>query len=231
MRSKWEALAERLNGIPRTAIELERSLKLLGVLRKLGFQQSVRAGMQIDASGAAVPWWTYAANEWVKTRIRPTDRVFEYGCGGSTLWLSAHAGSVVSVEHCKEWYEKVSPQLPANAKLLYRQAETEDGDNVDTPYSSAILEHAPPFDIIVIDGMERNACARLATKAISDTSIIIFDNSHRSAYRSGMNALTEAGLWRIDLAGCVPDRSVTSIFGRSLARWLDASQPLEDVGI
>jgi hypothetical protein len=225
-----KALALRANGIPRTPKELEQSFRLLGVLRPIGFQQSVRAGMSLDGAGNPVPWWTFAANEWVKARLRPTDRVFEYGSGGSTLWLAAHAKSVVSVEHDRAWFEKLRPHLPANATVMHKPADDEFSTDVTAPYCAAIMDHEPPFDVVVIDGMERNACARLAARAVSANGIIIFDNSHRARYSDGMKSLAQAGFWRIDLAGCIADRGLTSIFGRSTERWLDASLAPEDYG-
>jgi len=225
-----KALALRANGIPRTPKELEQSFRLLGVLRPLGFQNSARQGMSLDGDGKAVPWWSYAANEWVKARIRPTDKVFEYGCGGSTIWLAARTKSVVSIEHDNAWYQKIRSSLPGNAKVVYEPAQSEVSSDIHSSYSSAILASEPPFDIIVIDGMERNACAMLAPEALAPEGIIIFDNSHRTKYREGMESLAKAGFWRIDFAGCVTDLSVTSIFTRSVERWLDAAALPRDVG-
>jgi hypothetical protein len=225
-----KALALRANGIPRSLKEFEQSLRLLGVLRPLGFQNSARRGMSLDGDGNAVPWWSYAANEWVEARIRPTDRVFEYGSGGSTIWLAARARSVVSVEHDNAWYQKIRSSVPSNARVIYEPARSEVSSDIHSSYSSAILANEPPFDIIIIDGMERNACAMLAPQVLSAEGIIVFDNSHRTKYRAGMESLAEAGLWRIDFAGCVTDLSVTSVFTRSVERWLDASALPRDVG-
>lgn len=225
-----KALSLRAKGIPRSPKELEQSFRLLGVLRPIGFQQSARQGMSLDGAGNPVPWWTFAANEWVKARIRKTDRVFEYGSGGSTLWLAAHANSVVSVEHDETWFEKTRPAMPSNAKVLLRQADDEFTSDVSGPYCSAISEAEAPFDIIVIDGMERNACARLASRFLSPNGVIIFDNSHRGKYADGMQSLAKDGFWRLDLAGCITERGLTSIFGRSTERWLDATFVPEDYG-
>lgn len=225
-----EAVALRLEGIPRSPKELEQSLRLLGVLRKVGFQTSARNNMSLDGDGKPVPWWTHAANEWVKPRIRSTDRVFEYGSGASTLWLAQHAKSVVSVEHDVAWYEKVRATLPDNAQVVLQPSRGETSDDISAPYAACIRDYGPPFDIIVVDGMERNACARLASTMLSDSGIVIFDNSHRQSYRDGMNALAAAGFWRLDFSGCVRDLGLTSIFGRDAGRWLDASLTPEDVG-
>lgn len=225
-----KALSLRARGIPRSPKELEQSFRLLGVLRPIGFQSSIRNGMSTDGAGHPIPWWTFAANEWVKARIKKTDLVFEYGSGGSSLWLAAHAKSVVSVEHDEAWYEKIRPSLPSNAQVLFREAGDEFSSDVSGAYCRAISEVDSPFDIIVIDGMERNACARLASRFLSPNGIIIFDNSHRAKYADGMKSLAKDGFWRLDFAGCVTDRCLTSIFGRSTERWLDSSFAPEDYG-
>lgn len=186
--------------------------------------------MSLDGDGNPSPWWTFAANEWLKPRIRKTDRVFEYGSGGSTLWLAAHAGSVLSVEHDKGWFEKIHRLVPSNAHVIHRDATDECSVNISAPYCRAIEEVDTQYDIIVIDGMERNACALLAQRMLSPHGIIIFDNSHRSKYAEGMKALAAAGFWRLDMAGCVWDKGVTSIFGHSTERWLSPSFMPQDYG-
>lgn len=229
----WKAILHRLRGLPRTLAECERSLQTLGTLRDVGWQKSVRAGRALGPDGQSLPWWTYPAIEWIRARVRKTDRVFEYGCGSSTLWLAAHAASVVSVEHDRVWFERIGKLLPTNAAIQFRPAGAEEADDVAAPYARAILDQAEPLDIVVIDGMERNACARLAVEKLADDGLIVFDNSHRTKYREGMAALSRSGLWRVDFDGLVPAsgvRSVTSVFGRKLGRWLDSAIPLVDVG-
>ena len=48
-----------------------------------------------------VPWWTFQASDQVEAVLagQPEARVFEWGSGASTAWLSRRAGSVTSVEH------------------------------------------------------------------------------------------------------------------------------------
>ena len=225
-----QAMALRFAGIPRSFAELERSARMLGILRQLGFHNSIRMKLSVDGSGTPVPWWTYAANEWLGPRLRPSDSVFEYGCGSSTLWLATRVASIVSVEHDEAWHAAISSRLPSNGQVVFRPSGKEDGDDTSSPYSSAIKDYSPPYDIIIIDGMERNACARLAPAMLAEDGIVIFDNSHREAYVAGFSSFGDAGFLRIDFSGCVPDRSVTSIFCRNMDRWCDGLLSLKDVG-
>jgi predicted O-methyltransferase YrrM len=193
----------------------------------------VRSGLSRDAEDRPQPWYSYAAIEWLKPRIRRTDRVFEYGCGSSTLWFARTAREVVSVEHVRAWHDSVKQQAPDNVSMLLRPATDEAGDNISAPYAAAIGEVAPPFDVIVVDGSERNACARLAMRALAPHGIIIFDNSHRPQYAPGLGALAAGGLQRIDFYGLTPGYSTThttSVFLGDTGRWLDPAIPIRDTG-
>jgi hypothetical protein len=116
---------------------------------------------------------------------------------------------------------------------MLRQAADEAGDDISSSYAAAISDIPYPLDIIVIDGFERNACARLAVNAVAADGIIILDDSHRPAYGVGLKAISAAGFWRADFygfaAGCGTSK-ITSIFGRRVDRWLDPHLPIRDVG-
>ena len=43
------------------------------------------------------PWWPYDAISWVAVNLPMGARVFEYGGGGSTLWLSDWRSSLPSI--------------------------------------------------------------------------------------------------------------------------------------
>jgi hypothetical protein len=50
-----------------------------------------------------VPWITYPAFQQLKRIVKPELRVFEYGCGASSLWWGRHVREVVSVDHNAAW--------------------------------------------------------------------------------------------------------------------------------
>lgn len=227
------ALILRAKGFPRTPMESERSLQLLGTLRERGWQRSIGRRVSVDKEGVPLPWFSYPAIHWLSARIRIDDRVFEWGSGSSTLWFARHAASVVTVEHDPAFADRLQRERPANVTLLQRPAMGEDASEVGSPYASAIVESDPPFDIIVVDGKERNACIEQAIPALAEDGIIVVDNSHRPAYRPGLATLAGVGLWRVDFVGGVPGFGVettTSMFGRRLDRWLDPRIALADLG-
>lgn len=175
-----------------------------------------------------LPWWTFDAIEHTNAflRDRPNARVFEYGSGASTVWLARRAGSVTSVEHDPSWYELVRKKVDGygNARLLHVPADSESRTDPtcvsEKPgwkgrsfraYADAIDGEAGQFDLIVIDGRARPACLRKAVPRLKEDGMILFDNSHRRAYRQ---AIAEAPLratrtW--GLTACLPYPDETTL--------------------
>jgi predicted O-methyltransferase YrrM len=124
--------------------------------------------------------------------------VFEYGCGSSTLWWSSKVREVVSVEHDKAWFRKISAITPPNA-TVYQIDLVTGGD-----YSMKIREFEDRFDIIVIDGRDRVNCAMNSLKALKSNGVIIWDNSDRSEYQNGYEFLQKNGFKKIEFVGMCP---------------------------
>ena len=142
--------------------------------------------------------------------MNPNLRVFEYGCGFSTLWWSSRVRSVVSCENDEEWACSIRNRAPANVTVLHRPI-VPDGE-----YASESTHHLS--DIIVIDGRDRVNCAKRCLPGLSDTGVIIWDKSDRERYQDGYEFLTNNGFRRLDFYGIGPVNFTTwctSIFYRS----------------
>lgn len=177
-------------------------VRMLGedYLVSTGWLRSAQAKEAIDADGEPVPWITYPAIEMLKRLVRPDWRVFEYGCGNSTLWWRKRCVTVESVEHDAGYAAAFGAQHAI-------------GD-------AYVAAPNGPYDVIVIDGEERIACAINAIAHSTPNGIIVFDNSDRDEYSAGYAALTRAGFARIDFSGLGPINPygwTTSLFVRSLA--------------
>src|ERR1700736_1399352 len=61
--------------------------------------------------GEARPGIPFSAATWLEHYLQPNMKVFEYGSGGSTIFLSERAGEVYSVEHDKKWHALVATNL------------------------------------------------------------------------------------------------------------------------
>lgn len=151
-----------------------------------------------------VPWWTYDAIDevetWLAARAEPA-RVFEWGSGASTLWLSRRVGSITTVEHHRGFAEHIAPTLAERANITSLIVEPVESATPKVPsakeghkgldfagYVAAIETADGPFDLIVIDGRAREACLRAALPHLADGGLIVFDNTRRKRYREAMAA-------------------------------------------
>lgn len=179
-------------------------------LNASGWFKSALTRMPQDADGAPLPWYTYAAIAFLSPRVTHDMDVFEYGSGQSTLWWAARAGSVTSCEHDAGWFARMRAHVPANVDYQYR-ALGEGG------YAAAITTSARRYDVVVIDGRERVACAPYALTALKHGGVIVWDNSDRARYAEGHALLAASGFKRLDFWGMGPvntDGWCTSVFYR-----------------
>jgi len=130
----------------------------------------------------AKPWFVMAAITQLEDELLwPGWCAFEWGCGGSTLWLSQWCADVVSVEHDAEWYEQTGHELDkygiGNVELLRF--------DLGGPYEAAI-EHYLKFDLIMVDGRNRAACIAHAVPHLYSGGILVLDNSERTQYQGAI---------------------------------------------
>ncbi len=176
-----------------------------GALAELGWPRSFAQRIPIDRDGAPLPWFTYPAIAVLGPRIQGAMRVFEYGAGNSTRWWAARVAAVRSVEHDAQWATMLAPQLPTHAKLRFAPIDGADGGQgyVDGAAIAADADGAL-FDVVVIDGRERNRCVPATLRALSERGVVVWDNSERARYAPGLAQLTDAGFRRLDLHGLGP---------------------------
>ncbi|QPD00290.1 hypothetical protein [Qipengyuania soli] len=124
------------------------------------------------------PWISYDAANAIAELLDPTrSRVFEFGSGMSTAWYAARAASVESVESDPQWYAQVSRQLADCDRVSVRLA-SEKAQYVTMPEGAA-------YDLIMIDGAWRCACAREATEHLAPGGVIYLDNADKQGGTSG----------------------------------------------
>lgn len=138
--------------------------------------------------------------------------VFEYGSGGSTLFWASRVSSVISVEHDRDWYQKLRPQLSSveDTHVLYLLAEPDPDPAFDKKsylvpddyishdqhyvgkfferYARTIDMYAEGyFDIIVVDGRARPSCIKHAISRLKKGGLLVVDNTERDFYLSPFN--------------------------------------------
>lgn len=180
-------------------------------LRQVGWFDSFLAFRPVNKQGEPLPWFTYAAMAFLEGRLRKEMSVFEYGSGHSTLWWGGRVSRVVSCEHDAGFYQSLRPQLPANVIYLHRELGEEGA------YPRSIEPYRQEFDIVVIDGRDRVACAKYCPAALKADGVVVWDNSDREEYREGYDHLQAHGFRRLEFVGLGPINTygwATSVFYR-----------------
>ncbi len=197
---------ERLTGAAIWSADVVKGLAARpGDLRRLG--PWIR-GMRASPLDWAIPWWPYSVIEAVDAHLAPSSRVFEYGSGGSTLWLETRVGYLRSVEHDPDWYEQVVRRTVAGGVTLIEatprgaiSTQVEAGYFDD--YVSSIESEAPAsLDLVIVDGRCRVACVEVARSRVRPGGVLLLDDSSRDRY-AGVAELLE-GWSRCDVHGLKP---------------------------
>lgn len=183
-----------------------------GYLDEIGWFNAFDNKTPVDGDENPIPWVTYSFIDFIKERLNKQHTIFEFGSGNSTFFYAKYAGIVVSVEHDKEWYDKIVSTKPENAELIFCEL-IRDGDYCRMPIK---LEET--FDIIIVDGRDRVNCCKQAIKAVSENGVIVLDDSERDFYKEGINFLKNKGFKELSFSGISPGlfyRKSTSVFYRT----------------
>lgn len=190
----------------------EKFLKFIEIWQKdFAIEKTIEEQTAVDAVGQPLPWYTYPAIEYLNQFDFSQKKIFEYGCANSSIFWANRAKSVVSVENNPTWFAKWQKEFSAaDLEIRLRSAQN---------YEKAIFECPEKYDVIIIDGIKRAACAAAAVEALADEGLIILDDSDRimksAEYRKAVQTLKGAGLLQVDFYGFCPMNcypKTTSVF-------------------
>jgi hypothetical protein len=158
----------------------------------------------------AMPWIPFAARAFLDGLLRPTDRVWEWGAGGSSLYFAERAAAVVSVEEDANWRDFIADELAArslgNVDLrLIPPVEGVPGEDVSDPacycephreglsYRDYVVaidgEAGESLDLVFVDGAARPSCIAHALPKLRPGGWLVLDNSDRDYYLTQVGAL------------------------------------------
>lgn len=171
------------------------------------------------------PWLPFTARRWLCEHLDDESKVFEYGSGGSTLFLARISSRVTSVEHDPEWFALVARALAATGLDSYRhilhQPQPGAVGSDDGQYRSGRSEFAGQtferyvasidmhpdrsLDLVIVDGRARLACMERCLPKIREGGHLMLDNSERDEYLPAFSRL--AAYRRTDFEGLAPYRT------------------------
>lgn len=154
-----------------------------------------------------LPWITFKAIDFIEKNVKSSDKIFEYGGGGSTLYFLDRVAEVITVEHNKEWFDilqkkidstgntqwrgqLILPEKPANISNLdssnpsdFSSGDPEFQDVTFKAYSTFICQFKDEyFDLVLIDGRARTSCLFHAMPKVKSGGYLLLDNSERKYY-------------------------------------------------
>jgi len=166
-----------------------------------------------------IPWFSYAAIDFLEDFLKPDMTVCEYGSGGSTFFFARRTRSVISIEDNPVWHRLVSDRL---ARHSVRNVQLElrpfDFKNPTGFENSGYLNAIPNdrFDVIVVDGSEewtqvRPICFEKAEGRIKPGGIIVVDDSWRYPVLRQKNRARKHQVFQ-SVGPCRPGVTSTDIF-------------------
>ena len=187
------------------------SFGVKGYLAEIGWMEAYRARVPLDQNNQPLPWFTYSFIDFMEPRLSRSLHVFEYGSGYSTRYFSKRVASVTSAEHDREWLAAGMKVKADNVTLVHYE------DVIDGDYCRAATLQNKKFDVILIDGFDRNNCCKHAVNGLSEQGVIIFDDTELEKFQEGVTYLKNAGFKMLPFSGISPGlfyRRETSVFYR-----------------
>lgn len=158
-----------------------------------------------------MPWLPLSLLAYLEPRLDPGGVGFEFGSGGSTLWLAERVGSLTSVEHDPKWHTIIEQELQdsrvGNCRYILREARprvagagvpgvggvdcgSREWEGSFESYVK-VIDQWPDgsLDLVLVDGRSRPACLLHAAPKVRPGGYLILDDTDREHYDEAMRAL------------------------------------------
>lgn len=107
--------------------------------------------------------------------------ILEWGPGKSTEIMLRHgAPKILSIEHDKEYYDKMKERFPS-IELLHLRINSH--GNADG-YVTYPLTTGELYDLVFVDGRHRCDCLRVASLVVKDHGIVVLHDAERPVYKA-----------------------------------------------
>lgn len=171
---------------------------------------------QYQKSHPTEPWLCPDAILALEQFLNKPSIGLEYGSGRSTTFFAPHFNEYISIEHHKDWFDKVKIELselgmdhvmyhhiPAKYDVPQQHLSSEDqvyisqenypiSDDLFADYTKFILNLPDnSLDLVLVDGRARRTCALNAIGKIKSGGLLILDNSERVRYQDVHSALSQ----------------------------------------
>lgn len=151
-----------------------------------------------NPDGEYIPWLNYPVISFLNDKLDKNIVVFEYGSGFSSIFFAKRVKRVISIEYDEKWHSTVQTLVPENGQVHYVPL------NDEYPSSIGKIMKNEKCNLILVDGRRRVECAIEAHKYLANDGVLIFDDSHRERYKSGIQFYLDRGYRSIVFQGLKP---------------------------
>jgi len=139
--------------------------------------------------------------------LNKKSKVFEFGTGGSTVWLAKRVGELVSVEYDPKWFKVLCDGVnmdfggtPKHVKLNLKSGTQHNlwiiSETTRQRIGMDFIESITPypddyFDVVLVDGRARVSCMLNARRKVKPGGTIILDDSQRAHYQHGIGQMAD----------------------------------------
>ncbi|WP_035105627.1 methyltransferase domain containing protein [Desulfohalovibrio reitneri] len=177
------------------------STRLIKTVLREFLHMPVKARMRLRPE---YPWLNSGAVRMLREHLTPGSNVFEWGGGRSTLFFARRVDRVTTLEHKAKWNLKLTRWLARegidNVDLRFIEPNTPYAEPDSRPpawdeqdlcfrkpefaaYADSVLEFPEEsFDMILVDGRARVACAANARERVKPGGLLVLDNSEWPKY-------------------------------------------------
>jgi len=149
-----------------------------------------------------VPAISEAATEFFESILEPHMTAFEWGSGGSTVWLAQRVAQVVTVENLPAWQAEVKKYADEEGLdnvqflLFHWEKGQPHRDEMLALYCRSILGFPNShFDIVFSDGWDisRKDCGPLAVSKVKPGGWLVADDVHWNPAKWSVRPVRDAG--------------------------------------
>jgi len=158
-----------------------------------------------------IPWINFPAIDYLEREINRKSICFEWGMGGSTVYLRSRASAVISVEHDHEWFLKckneinndnpifdlsvfkeyrsrlkfIPPCFNPNDDMGFFRSGVKKYSGMSFEDYVLYINQWPDysFDLVLVDGRSRLDCLSAAINKVKTDGILMLDNSDYGRYQ------------------------------------------------
>ena len=164
-----------------------------------------------------IPSIPLEAIAWLESFLKEDTKAFEWGSGGSTLFIAKRVGKLISVEHDLKWHSLVSRLIKqheiSNCELFLKKPRSSNNQldlnegKVSPDYLSSekggqgfvfeeyckAIEAYPDehFNLVFVDGMARPSCIFHALRKLKPGGFLMLDDTHKVQYAQTMQLLDD----------------------------------------